>query len=479
MKFLIKLLKDWTDPVSKETFKAGQTVELEDKTLFGEMLADGIGEKAVDAPKADGNDALIKGIKDAVKDGLGDALKAQAVVDKAHIDSTHDKSDDDPGSGYLPQRVDNKWTADEINHGMGLFAKDVHDACGVGHVVPKNLQKERERSEKMVAKAVKAGLVKAAGDGQTLGTDSEGGFLVPPEFSTALLASSSETAKIRPQATKMTVGSNRIELPQIKNYDHSSDLIYGGMKAYWKKEEAQLTESKAEMEEVALTLHKLTALAYASGEIIRFSPVSLGSWFLPKMGEVITWKEEDGFINGTGAGQPLGLLNAGSKLEIAIEEGQTLAATAVVTNNILKMYQGVKVERPGSLVYLYNRTDLFFWLATLTIDVGTGGSAAGLIQRMPGRPDMDLLGIPLVDTEHMPAAGTVGDITLTDLSQYIIADDRKGPSIATSTHLKFDFDQEAFRMLKFIDGQPRYKKAFSRQNSTNQQAQVMTIAVRT
>ena len=477
MKYLIKLLKDWTDPTG-QVFKAGQTVVIEDKAAAGELLADGIGEKATPEPKTEDQTAVLKAITDGVKEGMAEVLKAQNIEAKKHIE-THDKSDDDPGSGYLPQRVDNKWTEDEIEHGMGLFAKDVHDACALGSVIPKNLQKERERSEKMVQKAIKDGLVKAAGDGQTLGTDSEGGFLVPVEFSTALIASQNESAKIRPLATKMTVGSNRIELPQVDNYDHSSDLIYGGMAAYWKAEEAQLTEKKMVLEEVALTLHKLTALAYASGEIIRFSPVSLGSWFLPKMGEVLTWKEEDGFINGTGAGQPLGLLNAGSLLQIAIETGQTLAATAVVTNNILKMFQGTKIERPGALAFLYNRVDLFFWLSKLTIDVGTGGSAAGLIQRVPGRPDMDLLGIPLVDTEHMPAAGTVGDITLTDLSQYIIADDRKGPAIAQSMHLKFDYDQEAFRILKYVDGQPRYKKAFSRQNSTNQQAQVMTIAVRT
>jgi HK97 family phage major capsid protein len=479
MKYRIKLKKNWTDPSGQE-FKAGDVVELEDKALYAEMLADEIGEKAEPAKQGSEDAKLQDAINGAVKSAVEEAIKNAPAIDTnkyVHIE-LRDKSDDDPGSGYLPQRVEDKWSKDEIQHGFGLFASDVAKASRAGGQISERLSKQQERSRKIIEKAVKEGLVKAAGDGMTLGTDSEGGFLVPTEFSLQLMDGTVEQAVVRPRATKMTIGSNRVELPQLKNYDHSSNLIYGGLLAYWKGEESQLTEKKPELEQVGLTLHKLTALAYASDEIIRFSPVSLGSWLLPKMSEAIAWKEDDGFINGTGAGQPLGLINAPSKLNITIETDQTLAATAIVTNNILKMYQAVKVEKPGSLVFLYNRVDCFFWLATLTVDVGTGGSVAGLIQRVPGKPDMDLLGIPLVDTEHCQALGTVGDIMLTDLSQYIVADDRQGPAIAQSMHLKFDYGQDAFRILKYVDGQPRYKAAFTRQKSTNTMAQVVCIATR-
>ena len=142
------------------------------------------------------------------------------------------------------------------------------------------------------------------------------------------------------------------------------------------------------------------------------------------------------------------------------------------------MYQRLHVEKWGAVRFLYNRVDAFFWLSKLTLDVGTGGSAAGLIQRVPGKPDMDLLGIPLVDNEHCQALGTVGDIILTDLSQYVIADDRRGPEVASSIHLKFDYAQTAYRIMKYLDGQPRYKKTFTRQNATNTAASVMCIATR-
>jgi HK97 family phage major capsid protein len=462
VKYRIKLLKDWTDP-SGQAFKAGDVVEIDTKELAGELLADGIGVKA----EAD-TGSVDQKIQDAVSKGF-EGLKKDIKAVEARITEVHDKSDDDPSHGYLPERS-REHTKDEKEYGLGLFAKDVYDSAARDGRLPERLVKQRQRIDKM--------LQKAAGDGLTVEEDSEGGFLIPPEFSRMLMDGSLETAVVRPRASTMTIGSDRIELPQVKNYDHSSDTVYGGMQAYWRGENTQLTESKPELEEVALTLHALTILAYASHKMMRFSPMAVGSFLTPKMADTIAWKEDDGFITGTGAGMPLGLHNAPGKIDITIETGQTLADSAFVTENAVKMFARLRVERRASVAWLYNRPDLFRWLSLMSIDVGTGGSAAGLITRVPGTPDMDMLGYPLVDTEHMEAAGTAGDITLTDLSQYLIADDRRGPEVAQSMHLKFDYGQEAFRIIKYTDGQPRWKKAFTRQNSTNTTSSIIRLAAR-
>jgi hypothetical protein len=60
-----------------------------------------------------------------------------------------------------------------------------------------------------------------------------------------------------------------------------------------------------------------------------------------------------------------------------------------------------------------------------------------------------------VDQEYnggVSNATAVG-FSLVDFSDYNIADDQTGPSIAQSTHLKFDLGQTAFRIVKYIDGQ--------------------------
>ena len=477
MKHILKLLKDWSDAEGNE-FKAGDQIEVEDAQLAKDLIFDGTAEK-VEQKKSDEGADILTVIKTAVSEAVAGAVKAIKPEKKeVHIE-THDKSDDDPSLGYLPERVGDKWTDEEKSWGFGNFCLDVYRASKQGSSLPSGLKTMQERWEKMVEKASKQGFInKASGDVQQVDVDSDGGFLVPPEFSMMLLDQQAEISTIRPRCSSMTIGSDRIELPQAMNYDHSSNLIYGGLQAYWKGEEDQLTESKVTFEDIGLTLNALTALAKASHKMMKFSPQSVASWLVPKLSEAIVWKEEDAFVAGTGAGMPLGLINAPSKVEVAIESGQTLAATALVTNNILKMYQQARVERPGSLVWLYNRVDAFFWLSTLTVDVGTGGSHVGLMTRMPNSPEMNLLGLPLLDNEHCKALGTAGDIILSDLSQYIIADHRSGPEVAQSMHLNFDYGKECFRIMKYVDGQPRYSSTFTRQNATNSSASVITLAAR-
>lgn len=484
MNYLIKLLKSWTNPADQKEYKAGDVIETDDKDLAADLLLNGIGEKSAPAKSADADSDAAAIVKSAAKEAVAEAMKAadeKAVEEKKalHIEAK-DKSDYDPSHGYLPERIGDKWSDDEKTWGFSNFCSDVYHAGNPSiRQLPAGLKNAQERSEKMIKAAIEKGYVqKASGDLQQAAVDSDGGFLIPPEFSTMLLDRAMVNATIRPRATTMQIGSDRIELPMAKNYDHSSNLIHGGLQAYWKAEDAQLTESKVTFEEIALNLNALTILAKVTHKMMRFSPVAVGSYLLPKMADAITWKEEDGFINGTGAGMPLGMLSAPSKVSIAIESGQTLAATAIVTKNVLKMYQQLKVERPSSVAWLYNRVDAFYWLALLKVDVGTGGSHVGLMTRMPNSPENMLLGLPLLDNEHCQALGTVGDFFITDLSQYIIADDRKGPEVAQSMHLNFDYGKENYRIIKYVDAQPMYSSTFSRQNATNSSASVVTLAAR-
>jgi len=45
-------------------------------------------------------------------------------------------------------------------------------------------------------------------------------------------------------------------------------------------------------------------------------------------------------------------------------------------------------------------------------------------------------------------------------------------------HLKFDYDQMAFRIVKYVDGQPANSTYFTRQKGSNTLASIMTIATR-
>lgn len=482
MKFLLKLLKDWTDPNGK-VWKTGTVIEIDNKQVAGDLVMD----KTAEVVKAEDHVAVTDGgmtVK-AIEDAVGKAVEAKLkdlpanTAKEIHSIETKDLSDEDPSHGFLPAHQGREHTKEEKTYGLGVFAAEVY-AAGPDMVRPSpRLQKSIERSRERVKKAQDAGLVeKTAGTGLQVGSETDIGAVIPPELNTMLLQQAAISATIRPLCSSISLISNTVDLAQVKDYDRSASLVCGGLLGYWKAEDAQLSESKPKMENIELKLNALTILAYASHQTMRFSPISIGSYLLPKMGDAITFKEEDAFINGGGAGMPQGILKANATVSIAIESGQAIATKCIVTENIDKMEARLKVQRAGAVRWMYSRPDLHVWLRSLVRAVGIGGVPAALYdwKGIAGGGVLD--GIPLLDCEHMPAAGAVGDLSLVDWSYYLIADERSGVEVAESMHLKFDYGQTCFRMIRYMDGQMTQSTYTTRHKTTATVAPIVTIAVR-
>ena len=109
--------------------------------------------------------------------------------------------------------------------------------------------------------------------------------------------------------------------------------------------------------------------------------------------------------------------------------------------------------------------DTYPQLRTLTVDVGTGGSVVNLFTESGGTMRLD--GFPIQFTEHCPTLGTVGDIVLGDWRQYLVGQRAAGLTTATSIHLKFDYDETAFRFVMRYDGQPWEASALTPANSSS------------
>src|SRR5581483_2233020 len=87
----------------------------------------------------------------------------------------------------------------------------------------------------------------------------------------------------------------------------------------------------------ALQLHakKLAALAQLSNEALADGG-DVGDQLSQALTRALSWLLDDAFLNGTGAGMPLGVLNAPCTVVVQPESGQT-AATITYTN-LTKMF---------------------------------------------------------------------------------------------------------------------------------------------
>ena len=93
--------------------------------------------------------------------------------------------------------------------------------------------------------------------------------------------------------------------------------------------------------------------------------------------------------------------------------------------------------------------------------VGTGGMPVYLpANGISGAPFGTLLGRPIVPIEYCATLGTVGDVILADLSQYVMIE-KGGLQAETSIHVQFLTDETAYRFVYRVDGQPAWKDALT------------------
>jgi HK97 family phage major capsid protein len=156
-------------------------------------------------------------------------------------------------------------------------------------------------------------------------------------------------------------------------------------------------------------------------------------------------------VNGTGVGQPQGLMGAGCKVTVS-KEGRRPSNT-VLPANILKMWGRCLGDWRTNAVWLINQ-DVEQQLQQFVMG---GTTAATPVYLPPGGLSgalRDLMGRPVITTEACKALSTEGDIILTDLKQYLSVVKTGGVQQEVSIHLWFDQDIVAFKFTTRSAGSP-------------------------
>jgi len=114
----------------------------------------------------------------------------------------------------------------------------------------------------------------------------------------------------------------------------------------------------------------------------------------------------------------------------------------------------------------------------MVIAVGTGGVPVWLpMQGLAGNPNGTLMGRQLFLSEKMATLGDQGDIGIADFKRYFIGD-RGGVQTATSIHLRFDYDETAFRFVLRYDGQPSWLQPLTPRKSAVTLSPFIVLAAR-
>ena len=297
--------------------------------------------------------------------------------------------------------------------------------------------------------------IQAAASGMNQGVGSQGGYLIPPEFSTQIWDGlNAMPDNLMQYCDVYPVTGSSLTFPANAETSRVTGSRYGGIRAYWLAEAAQMTASMPTFRQMKLEPHKLGVLVFATDELLS-NASALDTYIRRAAGEEIMWLVNNAIIDGSGTGQPLGILRAPGTIVVSKEGSQT--ADTLLLENVNKMYSRMHSRARNGARWFINQ-DVEPALETLNAVVGTGGlpvyyAASTGFPNVAEAPQNRLKGRPVQPIEYCKTLGDRGDVIFANLEYYAVGV-RGGINEAMSIHLRFDYDETAFRFLFSVDGQP-------------------------
>jgi len=266
-----------------------------------------------------------------------------------------------------------------------------------------------------------------------VGTDTEGGYLVPDEFEKKLISALEEENIFRPLATKIQTSSGDRKIPVITQKGE----------AVWMEEEEAYTLSDDAFGQIALSAYKVGTAIKISEELLNDSVFDLPSYIAKEFARRIGTKEEEAFLIGDGIGKPTGIFAATG----GAMNGATTAGAAINFDDVMELYFSLKSPYRKKAVWVMNEQTL---KALRKVKDSTGNYIWQPSVQV-GIPDT-ILNRPYVTSVYAPTpdAGNKA-IAFGDFSYYWIAD-RQGRSLKRLNELFAMNGQVGFLASQRVDG---------------------------
>ena len=282
-------------------------------------------------------------------------------------------------------------------------------------------------------------------------TGTGGGYLVPQEFRNELFDMAAETAVVRPRATVMRMASRSMVVPAVDLTTApaaGNTQFFGGVKASWIETDTQKTETEPAFRNIELVAHELSGFTEVGNGLLADSGTALGPFLNNAFAGAINWYEDYAFLQGTGSGQPLGILNSPCLKTTAARKTGGSPDTDFDLGDAAMMLTGLLPASHGSnsTVWIMN-----IGVLDALVQMSDGTNVVWIPNARQTLP-MSLFGIPIIFTEKTPVSGTKGDVILADLSYYWIGD-RQDSEISASIHANFTKNQTVWRFSHRVDGQ--------------------------
>ncbi len=267
-----------------------------------------------------------------------------------------------------------------------------------------------------------------------IGTDSEGGYLVPDEFERTLVEALLEENIFRKLAKVITTSSGDKKIPVVATKGNAS----------WVDEEGAIPESDDSFGQVSIGAYKLATMIKVSDELLNDSIFNLESYIAKEFARRIGTKEEEAFFIGNGTGKPTGIFNATGGAGVGVTAA---SSTAITVDEVMDLFFSLKAPYRKNATFVMNDATVkairklkdgngqYLWTPSLT---------AGTPDTILTRPVLTSSFVPTIEA----AAKTVA---FGDFSYYWVAD-RQGRAFRRLNELFAATGQVGFMATQRVDG---------------------------
>lgn len=266
-----------------------------------------------------------------------------------------------------------------------------------------------------------------------IGTDSEGGYLVPDEYERTLVQELEEENIFRKLATVI----------RTSNGDRKIPIVTSKGTASWMDEEGAFVESDDAFGQTSIAAYKLGTMIKVSDELLNDSVFDLQAYIAGEFGRRIGAKEEEAFFIGDGIGKPTGIFAVTG----GAEEGVTSAGANIAFDDVMDLFYSLKSPYRKKAVWVLNDSTV---KALRKLKDGNGNYIWQPSVQV-GVPDM-ILNRPYHTSSYIPDL-TAGNKVMAfgDFSYYWIAD-RQGRSFKRLNELYAATGQVGFLASQRVDG---------------------------
>lgn len=267
-----------------------------------------------------------------------------------------------------------------------------------------------------------------------VGTDSEGGYLVPDEFERTLIEALQDENIFRTLANIIQTSSGDRKIPVVATKGTAS----------WVDEEGLIPESDDAFGQVSIGAYKLATMIKVSEELLNDSAFNLEQYIAREFARRIGAKEEEAYFVGDGTGKPTGIFNATGGAELGVTAA---SATAITADEVIDLFYALRSPYRKNAQFVMNdgtvkairklkdSTGQYLWQPSITA----------------GTPDT-ILNRPVKTSVFVPSIEAAAKImAFGDFGYYWIAD-RQGRSFQRLNELYAATGQVGFKATQRVDG---------------------------